>query len=75
MATNNAVNKLGEAPIGSIARYDFAAPANSGWLKCDGATLDTTAYAQLFAIVGYTYGGSGSDFDLPTIADKLIRAK
>ena len=75
MAFNNAVNELGSAPIGSVARYDLTAPANSGWLECDGDTLVTTTYPELFAVIGYTYGGSGTDFDLPTTTDHLIRAE
>lgn len=55
MATNNAVNKLGEAPIGSIARYDFAAPANSGWLECDGSVVNQATYPELYSIIGHTY--------------------
>ena len=72
MAKNDSGNNRGEAPIGMIARYDFTAPTN--WLECDGSTLDTTTYAELFAVIGYTYGGSGSDFDLPTITDNIIRS-
>lgn len=30
-----------------------------GWLACNGASLSTTTYADLFAVIGYTYGGSG----------------
>jgi microcystin-dependent protein len=73
MATNNGRNNKGQFPIGSIIRLDFAPPVDSGWLACDGSTLDTTTYSLLFAVIGYTYGGSGANFDLPTIADNIIR--
>jgi microcystin-dependent protein len=36
-----------------------------GWLKCDGRTLNTSDYAHLFSVLGYSFGGSGSSFNLP----------
>jgi microcystin-dependent protein len=36
-----------------------------GWLKCDGRSLDTTTYSDLFNVIGYSFGGSGSNFNLP----------
>ena len=75
MATNNGRNNKGQFPIGSIIRLDFAPPATSGWLECDGSTLAAADYPELFDVIGYTYGGSGADFDLPTIADNIIRAE
>jgi microcystin-dependent protein len=72
MAKNNNFNSIGQAPIGSIVRFDFT--ALDGWLLCDGSTLATANYPELFGVIGYTYGGSGADFDLPTVADYLIRS-
>ena len=37
----------------------------SGALYCDGSSYDTTAEAELFAVIGYTYGGSGNSFNVP----------
>lgn len=39
--------------------------APSGWLVCDGSGYSTTTYAALFAVIGYTYGGSSGTFDVP----------
>jgi microcystin-dependent protein len=36
-------------------------------LLCDGSGVSTTTYADLFAVIGYTYGGSGSLFALPDL--------
>lgn len=36
-----------------------------GWLARDGSSYSTTTYAALFAEIGYTYGGSGSTFNVP----------
>ena len=71
MATIDVENNRGEAAIGMIIAYGYAAPTD--WFLCDGASKDTTTYAALFAIIAYTYGGSGSDFTLPTVAGYIIR--
>ena len=34
-------------------------------LLCDGTLYSTTAYAPLFAVIGYNYGGSGGQFAVP----------
>jgi len=36
-----------------------------GFVACDGSSQSTTTYAALFAVIGYTYGGSGGSFNLP----------
>lgn len=37
----------------------------TGWLFCDGASYATSAYPDLFAAIGYTFGGSGANFNVP----------
>jgi microcystin-dependent protein len=44
----------------------------SGFLECNGASVSTTTYAALFAVVGYTYGGSGGSFNVPDLQDRTI---
>ena len=70
-------------PTGFIAPYaggptDNVSPAGepvtvpTGWAVCDGTSQATTgAYADLFAVIGYRYGGSGGNFNLP---DLRVRA-
>lgn len=58
-------------PSGVISAF-AGSSAPSGWLICDGSTgLSTVAnpeYTALFAIIGTTYGGTGTtDFDLPDL--------
>ena len=53
-------------PVGSI--IDFAgtsAPAN--YLVCDGTSYDTGTYAALYSAIGYTWGGSGANFNVPNL--------
>ena len=44
----------------------------SGFLECNGASISTSTYAALFAVIGYTYGGSGASFNLPDLTDRTI---
>ncbi len=59
-------------PTGSVISY-AGSTAPSGWLLCDGALLSTTTYASLFAIIGYTFGGSGGTFNLPDLRGRFVR--
>ena len=44
-----------------------------GYLLCDGASLSTSQYPDLFQAIGYTFGGSGSSFNLPDLREKFVR--
>lgn len=49
----------------------------TGFLECDGSNVSRTTYADLFAVVGTTYGsGDGSTtFGLPDLQDKIAVGK
>lgn len=67
------INGGGPSPIGAIVEYS-GTTAPSDWLLCDGSAISRTTYADLFAIVGTTYGsGDGSTtFNIPNQADSII---
>ncbi|MBU1067165.1 phage tail protein [Patescibacteria group bacterium] len=45
-----------------------------GWLECNGASLDRTTYANLFAVIGTNYGtADGSSFNIPDLRGKFAR--
>jgi microcystin-dependent protein len=44
----------------------------SGFLECNGASVSTASYAALFAVIAYTYGGSGANFNVPDLRDRTI---
>jgi microcystin-dependent protein len=44
----------------------------TGFLLCDGTSYNTTTYAALFAVIAYTYGGSGANFLVPDLRDRTI---
>ena len=50
-----------------------ASTAPTGYLKANGASLNTTTYASLFSTIGYTFGGSGASFTLPDLRGEFIR--
>lgn len=60
-------------PTGSITMFGGAA-APTGWLLCDGASVLRADYADLFAVIGTTYGSvDGTHFTLPNMASKFPR--
>jgi len=42
----------------------------AGFLECDGQSVSTSTFAALFAVIAYTYGGSGASFNVPNLTDK-----
>lgn len=59
-------------PPGVILPY-AGSTAPSGWKLCNGDPLSTTAFPELFAAIGYTYGGSGGTFNLPNAQGVFIK--
>jgi microcystin-dependent protein len=37
----------------------------AGWFDCDGRRLNTIEYSDLFAAIGYTFGGADTSFNIP----------
>jgi microcystin-dependent protein len=52
-------------PTGVILKF-LGTTAPTGYLICSGQSLSTTTYADLFSVIGYTFGGSGATFKLPS---------
>lgn len=59
-------------PVGAIQAYVGAA-APTGWLLCDGSNVSRTTYADLFDLIGTTFGaGDGSTtFTLPNLKGRV----
>ena len=52
-------------PTGTLLLF-ATATAPTGFLNCDGAAVSETTYADLFALIAYTYGNpGGGNFNLP----------
>jgi len=71
--TNSSVPST--SPTGSIVMWSGASIID-GWLLADGSLKDKTAYPDLFAVLGDTYGTqTSSQFYLPNLADKFVIGK
>ncbi len=62
------------SPTGSVTAF-AGSTAPTGWLLCYGQAVSTTTYAALFAIIGYTYGGSGASFWMPDMRGRAVAGK
>ena len=60
-------------PIGTVVAWmawsGGLANISSDWLIANGGSLQKALYLELFAVIGYTYGGSGDYFILPNLTD------
>lgn len=54
-------------PAGVIQMYAASTTSPAGWLFADGSSYATSSYPRLFAVIGYTYGGSTSTFNVPDL--------
>lgn len=57
-------------PVGTLAHYvgttdPTDADGTKRWMICDGRSLSTATYGSLHTVVGYSFGGSGANFNLP----------
>ena len=66
----NTVNT--NTPVGSISLF-AGKTAPTGWLICDGSAVSRTTYANLFSVIGTTYGkGDGSTtFNIPDLQGRV----
>ena len=44
-----------------------------GWLLCDGTSYSVSDYPNLFNVIGYTFGGSGDNFNVPNYKGKFLQ--
>jgi microcystin-dependent protein len=64
----------GQVPVGSLVAYAGASSMlaymeQTGWMLCDGRTLEAAIYPELFATLGYSHGGEGGSFAIPDYRD------
>lgn len=60
---------LSSAPVGTMMDWPVTTNYPTGWLRANGDAVSRTSYADLFSLIGTTYGnGNGSTtFNLPNI--------
>jgi len=59
--------------IGMVAFFASSGTCPSGWVAADGKTYSTAVYPNLFAAVGYVYGGSAGNFKVPDLRGLFMR--
>jgi microcystin-dependent protein len=64
----------GITPPGSVVAFSNSS-APTGYVKCNGAALSRTLYADLFAAIGSTFGGGdgSTTFNVPDLRGEFIR--
>jgi len=60
------------APTGSILAFGGTV-APSGHLLCDGSSYPTASYPALWGVIGYAFGGSGANFNVPDFRGRFLR--
>jgi microcystin-dependent protein len=68
--TGRLASTSGGTPAGVISQY-AGSSAPAGYLLCQGQSVSTTTFADLFSAIGYTYGGSGSSFIIPNLQNRV----
>lgn len=65
----------GGVPIGFMcySPFNLDGSLTGTWAYADGRTLNKNTHSELFAKIGYTYGGSGDNFNLPNFSDIFVR--
>jgi phage-related tail fiber protein len=66
------VTAINGMPVGTLIYFGMPTPP-AGFIKANGASLSTSVYSNLFAVLGYTYGGSGASFNLPDLRGEFMR--
>jgi microcystin-dependent protein len=72
ISTDLLLNNNATTPIGSIILYGGSS-APSGWLICNGSAISRTTYADLYNIIGTTYGtgDTTTTFNIPDIRTRV----
>lgn len=67
------VNSIGFL-VGTVSFFARSS-APTGWLKCNGAAIGRTDYAELFDSIGTTYGSGdySTTFNLPDLRGEFVR--
>jgi hypothetical protein len=50
-----------------------SATVPNGYFYCNGDSYNTTSWAKLFAVIGYTFGGAGASFNVPNFKGAFLR--
>ena len=63
-----------QKPTVGDTKFSAATSDHMGWMKCDGRLVNITDFQFLFNLIGYSFGGSGTQFMLPNPAGRVPAA-
>lgn len=69
---SSSIGAVPRIPAGTVFHH-AGVNAPSGYVVCDGASYQVSAYPDLFAAIGYTFGGAGGAFRVPDLRGMFIR--
>tara|TARA_R100000951_G_scaffold111396_2_gene110363 strand:- start:4850 stop:6529 length:1680 start_codon:yes stop_codon:yes gene_type:complete len=64
-----------QVPVGSVIAFLSGAAVPDGWFLTDGTALTSTAYPNLYSVIGTTYGsgnGTTTDFAVPDFDHHML---
>lgn len=64
-----------DPPVGSVVAYTVNNKSPTGWLLCDGSSVNKEIYSKLYEAIGNTFGGLETDlsFNLPDYRGAFLR--
>jgi hypothetical protein len=72
-STGTQVDWIDLIPVGTVQMYAGTSAPAGNWKFCDGTSYSTSApYNLLFAVIGYNFGGSGANFNVPNFDGNLM---
>lgn len=69
--TNLLVNSMVLVPTGTVVSF-IKSTAPAGWLICDGTAYSRSHFSKLFFVIGTTFGGDVSTFNVPDLRGRTI---
>jgi microcystin-dependent protein len=69
---NNVLHQLDALPHSGTVFMWSGNTAPTGALLCDGQSLNKNTYSELFYVIGYRYGGSGDNFNIPNFTNRYL---
>jgi len=65
ITVGSTIYNVSTVPAGTIKMLISNISPPAGYLLCNGGSYPVADYPNLFAVIEYTYGGSGSNFNVP----------
>jgi len=66
-------NTAGIIPVGSIMPFvSSGSGAPNGWLQCNGQSVLGSSFPELSAVIGTTFGGNGTNFNVPNLTNRAL---